>query len=196
MIRPIDHDSLVALIVDRVGVSRRVAVDGPPPTEPEHIAMSVVDSLHAGGRPAIHVRSNDFLRPASIRFELGRTNPDSYYEHWVDFGALNREVLARPDRVLPSLWNSITDRATRVGYVELSPGGVVVLSGDLLLGSGLDLDLAVHLHMSAAALARRLPADLAWTLPAYERYADEVAPQEFADVVIRMNDPSHPALVG
>lgn len=53
----------------------------------------------------------------------------------------------------------------------------------------------VHLEMSPAALARRTPADLAWTLPAYARYTDEVDPAAFADIVVRANDPAHPALV-
>ena len=195
MIEPISHDGLVSLVVSRLDGARRVAVDGPPPTSPNRLASSIVDVLERHGRKAIHVRSADFLRPASIRLELGRTNPESFYERWVDLGALNREVLTHPDRVLPTFWNPATDRATRAGYVDLSPDGVVVLSGALLLGAGLDLDFAVHLEMSKAALQRRLdPAEL-WTLPAYERYADEVDPSSFADVVVRMNDPNHPAIV-
>ena len=46
-----------------------------------------------------------------------------------------------------------------------------------------------------AALARRTPPDEAWTLPAYERYEDEVDPIGVADVAVRMDDPRHPALV-
>jgi hypothetical protein len=72
---------------------------------------------------------------------------------------------------------------------------VVIVSGALLLGAGLDVDLAVHLAQSPAALARRAAPAQAWTLPAYERYADEVMPELIADVVIRMDDPNHPALV-
>jgi hypothetical protein len=65
----------------------------------------------------------------------------------------------------------------------------------LLLGAGLPFELTVHLQMSAAALLRRTdPADR-WTLPAYARYAEEVAPAAFADVVVRMDDPRHPAVV-
>ena len=37
--------------------------------------------------------------------------------------------------------------------------------------------------------------DLRWTLPAYARYGDEVDPASFADVVVRVDDPRHPALV-
>ena len=69
------------------------------------------------------------------------------------------------------------------------------MSGALLLGAGLDFDLAVHLAQSAAALARRVEPDRGWTLPAYERYRDEVMPELIADVVVRVDDPRHPALV-
>ncbi len=192
MIQPISLAALAAAIVSRLDGVRRVAIDGAPPTRPEELAESIVDGLD---RPAIHVRAADFLRPASTRLELGRTNADSYYERWVDLGALNREVLSHPDRVLPTFWNRLTDRATRADYVELGPDGVVVLSGDLLLGAGLELDFTVHLEMSLAMLERRLSPAEAWTLLAYQRYEDEVDPSSLADVVVRMNDPNHPAIV-
>jgi hypothetical protein len=48
--------------------------------------------------------------------------------------------------------------------------------------------------MTPAALRRRTdPADR-WTLPAYDRYADEVSPAGWADVVVRADDPDHPAV--
>ena len=72
---------------------------------------------------------------------------------------------------------------------------MLLLSGTLLLGAGLDLDLTVHCAQSSAALARRMPAGERWTLPAYERYAEEVMPEYLADVVVRLDDPRHPALV-
>jgi hypothetical protein len=99
-------------------------------------------------------------------------------------------------RVLPSLRDPVTDRSTRAGYVELPPGGVLVLDGPLLLGQGLPLDLTVHLRLSRAALERRTDPAERWTLPAYERYAREVLPEESADVVVRADDPRHPAWNG
>ena len=41
----------------------------------------------------------------------------------------------------------------------------------------------------------RTPAEDAWTLPAFGRYAEEVAPASFADVVLRVDDPRRPAMV-
>ncbi len=178
----------------------RVGVDGPAAARPGGLAQALADEMPSRGRPALHVSTAGFLRPASVRLELGRTNPDSYYEGWVDLGGLRREALdplepGGSGRVLPSLWDPVTDRATRAGYVELPPGGILLVSGDLLLGGGLPFDLTVHFDLSPAALARLTPPSLAWTLPAFARYADEVDPAAFADFVIRANDPAHPALV-
>jgi hypothetical protein len=49
--------------------------------------------------------------------------------------------------------------------------------------------------MSRQALARRMAPELTWALPAFERYAEEITPETFADIVVRMNDPDHPAIV-
>ncbi|MFG2109513.1 nucleoside/nucleotide kinase family protein [Micromonospora chersina] len=204
-VRPITPELLVTELADRLAGAAapgrlRVAVDGPPAAEPDVLAAALVDPLRAAGRPVLHVRAADFLRPASIRLEHGRTNPDAYYEGWVDEAGLRREVLdpAGPDgsgRLLPSLWDAAADRASRAPYVDLPPGGVVLVSGALLLGGGLPFDVAVHLVLSPAALDRRTDPELRWTLPAFARYADEVDPASFADVVVRADDPRHPALV-
>ncbi|MGR6319247.1 uridine kinase [Micromonospora soli] len=204
-VRPITPERLVTELADRLAGTAvpgrlRVAVDGPPAATPEALAEALVDPLRAAGRPVLHIRAADFLRPASVRLEHGRTNPDAYYEGWIDEAGLRREVLdpAGPDgsgRVLPSLWDAATDRASRAGYVELPPGGVLLVSGALLLGGGLPFDVTVHLVLSPAALDRRTEPDLRWTLPAFARYAEEVVPASFADVVVRADDPRHPALV-
>jgi len=148
----------------------------------------------------MQVRAGDFLRPASLRFEHGRTDPDARYEDWLDVGALAREVLdpLEPDgsgRILPSLWDVRTDRATRVPYQQLAPGGIVLVSGSLLLGRWLAFDLSVHLALTPAALLRRMPPEQRWELPAYARYEAEVGPASSADIVVRMDDARHPALL-
>ncbi|RKN48630.1 uridine kinase [Micromonospora endolithica] len=204
-VRPVSPDLLVAELTDRLAGTDpagrlRVAIDGAPAAEPAALAAALVDPLRARSRPALHVRADDFLRPASVRLEYGRTNPDAYYDGWVDEAGLRREVLdpAGPGgngRVLPSLWDARADRASRAAYVELPPGGVLLVSGALLLGGGLPFDVTVHLDVSPAALARRTGPAQEWTLPAFARYAAEVAPATFADVVVRLDDPRHPAVV-
>ena len=203
--RPVSWPVLVDLVVDRVlalpaDSPVRVAVDGPDAARPGDFADLLVAPLRAAGRAPVRVPAAGFLRAASLRLERGRTDPEAYYELWLDDGALAREVLdpagrGGTGRVLPSLRDPATDRATRAAYVDLPPAAVVLVDGPLLLGRWLPFDLTVHLAMSARALARRTPPDLLWTLPAFERYDEEVEPLTTADVAVRVEDPRHPALV-
>jgi hypothetical protein len=203
--RPVSPDLLVTELAETIAGRPgtpwlRVAVDGAPPARPHALADALVDPLRVRGRPVQRVRADDFLRPASLRLERGRTNPDAFYEDWLDLRGLVREVLdplaaGGTGRVLPTLWDAGVDRATRAGYRSVPPGGVLLLSGSLLLGTGLPLDLVVHLELSPGALARRTPEPHRWTLPAYQRYAAEVDPALLADVVVRVDDPQHPAVV-
>jgi hypothetical protein len=189
---------LADAIVGRGDSRLRVAIDGADAAAPHDLAVALIDPLKLRGRAAYAVSAHDFLRPASVRLEHGRNNPDSYYESWFDLGAIAREVLdpldpGRSGRILPSLWDATTDRATRADYVQVPPGSVVLLTGPLLLGAGLSFEYAVHLDMTPAALARRTPPSEQWVLPAHQRYAAEVNPASFADVVIRADDLRHPA---
>ena len=175
----------------------RVLLDGAPAAAPGALADALVDPLRLRGRPALRVASRWFLRPGSVRLERGRTDPDAYYDDRLDLTALRREVLdplgpGGDGRLLPTLWDPDTDRATRSGYERAPDRAVLLLDGTLLLGRGLPADLTVHVRLSAAALERRTGEP--WTLPAYARYRDEVCPEEVADVVIRADDPRHPAM--
>jgi hypothetical protein len=204
-VRPVSWAALVEQLADRLagpspGPWRRVAVDGAPAAEPGRLADELVDPLRVRGRPAVRIAAGDFLRPASVRLEAGRANPDSYYLGWLDEAGLRREVLdpLAPDgsgRILTTLWDAEADRASRAAYRVLPVGAVALVSGPLLLGAGLPFDDTVHLALSAPALARRTPPELAWTLPAFARYDDEVDPRGLADVVVRVDDPRRPAVV-
>jgi hypothetical protein len=191
-------DEITELIAGRAG-RVRVVLDGPPPTAPDALAQRVATRLRTLGRAVVVVAAADYLRPASVRLEYGREDPDELLDGWLDDGALRREVLnpAGPGgsgRVLPRLWDATTDRAYRDDYTELSESGVVVLAGALLLGRGLPIDLAVHLRMSAAALTRTLSEDQRWTLPAYARYNDEHDPAGSADLLVLADHPDRPAV--
>ena len=204
-VRPVSVENLVEELADELGSREpdsflRVAIDGPAAAEPGRLADALVDPLRLRGRPAVRVDTADFLRPASLRLEFGRENPDSFYAGWFDEAGLAREVLDRAGpggdgRVLTRLWNARTDRSARDSYHPLAPGSVLLVSGPLLLGGGLAFDFTVHLEMSPAALLRRTPPGQRWTLPAFARYATEVDPAAFADVVLRVDDPKRPAMV-
>jgi hypothetical protein len=191
-------DEVLALVDARAG-RLRLALDGPPPTRPLALAERVAVGLRTLGRAAVVVNAADFLRPASVRLEFGREDPDEFLDGWLDAGGLRREVLdpAGPDgsgRVLPRLWDAVADRAHRDRHIQLPSDGVVVLAGALLLGRGLPLDLTVHLRMSTAALTRTLPENERWTLPAYARYASERTPEAAADLIVLSDHPARPAI--
>jgi hypothetical protein len=201
-VTPVAPERLVEEVAELVAARAgrvRLAVDGPPPTRPEALAENVAAVLRARGRAVVVVRAADFLRPASLRLEYGREDPDAFLDGWLDGGGLRREVLepagpAGTGRVLPRLWDAATDRSFRDAYTTLPTDGVLVLAGSLLLGRGLPLDLAVHLWMSAAALTRTLPEPEGWTLPAYARYAAEHDPAGEADLLVLADHPDRPAV--
>ncbi|MFZ3469538.1 uridine kinase [Streptomyces sp. 4.24] len=180
---------------------QRVGIDGAPAARTAVLAGELADVLRPRGRPVLVVAAEGFLRPASLRFEFGREDVGSYLGGWYDTAALWREVFGPTDpggsgRVLPDLWNPATDRATRSPYAELPPGGVLIVHGPLLLGHWFPFDLSVHISLSPGALARRTEESARWTLPAFARYEAETGPAALADVLVRADDPRHPAWTG
>jgi hypothetical protein len=187
--------AISAMVAARPG-RVRLAVDGAPAADPGRIADEIITALSP--RTALHVRAETFWRPAGVRLEQGRHNSDSWLDGWLDADALRREVLEpfpTTGRCLPALRDPVTDRSARAVAVFLPPGSVIVVSGHGLIGRGLTFDVTVHLHLSPSALARRTPADQAWTLPALARYCADDEPERLADLVARVDDPRHPALV-
>src|SRR5690349_1607264 len=153
---PLLVDDLVERLASRESDSRiRVAVDGADAADPGRLADALVDPLRVRGRSAVRIDTRDFLRPASLRLEFGRANPDSFYAGWFDEAGLIREVLgpAAPDgsgRIVTRLWDAASDRAAREPYRTLAANAIVLVSGPLLLGAGLPFDFTVHLELSAA----------------------------------------------
>jgi hypothetical protein len=175
-------------------------VDGPDAARPGHLATEVAARLPVMGRSAVVVPASGFYRPASLRLEQGRTDPDARYTDWLDAGALTREVLAPvgpggTGDYLPVLWDLARDRAARARPRAMPPGGVLLVPGALLQGVGLPFDVVVHLRMSPAARRRRTPGEQAWELPAFDRYDEEVDPVALADAVVLADHPDRPALV-
>jgi len=122
-IRPVSFDALVEDLTDRVAGHPgrvRIAIDGADASQPGELADALVEPLRARGRDAIRVRAEDQLRPASLRFERGRTDPDSFYDDWLDAAGLAREVLepvgpGGNGAVRPVRWDTALDRASRSG---------------------------------------------------------------------------------
>lgn len=204
---PLSRTALLARIAGSLaglhpGHPLRVAIDGAPVTGTTEVARELDGLLRLRGRPVLRVSAADFLRPAALRLERGRRDPDALYEDSLDVAGLRREVLdplgtGGSGRYLPSLWDAATDRASRAAYADAPAGAVALVEGAFLLRPVLAgcWDVAVHLHVSAAALRRRTPTELAWQLPAYDRYSRDNRPRDSADVVVLLDDPGHPAVL-
>lgn len=192
---------LVQTLIERHpgGHPLRVALDAPSWVELGPLTDALSTGLRALGRPVATVRASDFYRDASLRFEHGKTDVESFYTGWLDGAALQREVLrplatAEGGHYLPTLRDQATNRATRSRPAPLPATGVLLVCGELLLGAGLSFDLAIHVAVSRAARKRLVPDDRRWTLPAFDRYDLDVDPVSLADVAIRYDDPRHPAV--
>ncbi|WP_158373582.1 uridine kinase [Cellulosimicrobium cellulans] len=212
-VEPVSPEVLVERLVERVvgGVAAaraadgpdrrwRVLLDGAPPTAPGALADALVEPLRARGHSAVRVRAGDFLRPAGVRFEHGREDPDALLDDALDAGALIREVLdplgpGGDGTYLPALWDAARERSARATRVPVAPGTVLLLDGGLLLGRGLPADLTVHLAVRPETLERRTPPADVWRLAAEERYRAEADPERTADVVVRVDDPRRPGWV-
>jgi hypothetical protein len=181
------------------GAALRVAIDGPRAADPGAFAESLVGPLRVLGRPVVHIPAETFWRDAALRLEYGRTDLQSFANGWLDTDALRREVLVPVGPggngvFLPSLRDPLSNRATRDPPQVVEPGLILLISGELLLGRDLPFDYTIHLALSSAARRRRTPEEWQWTLPAYDDYATAVDPLRSADVVLRYDDPAHPAI--
>lgn len=177
-------------VVARLPDPARVLVDG---VGAGGLADLTADGLAAAGRAALQVRAADFLRPAGVRFEHGREDPDALRSTWLDEGALRREVLEAEGTWLPRLWDASSDRSARAARRPLPVGAVLLVDGQFLLGRDLPCELSVHVALSPAALLRRgVPA---WQVPAFASYDAEVRPGEVCDVLVRAEDPRRLAVL-
>jgi len=177
----------------------RVALDAPGWVDLEPLITGVAERLAVRGHPVATVRGVDFYRDASLRFEYGKTDVESFYTGWLDTAALQREVLkplgaGGTGSYLPALRDPVSNRSARTPPVPLAAEAIVLVRGELLLDTDLAFDIVVHFSVSRQALRRLAPAEEAWALPAFDRYEIDVDPAGQADVVLRYDDPSHPAL--
>ena len=140
-------------------------MSAPDAADPVEFAQRVATELRTRGRAADVVDLHDFVRPASLRLEHGRTDPYSYRHDWFDYAAVDREVLRavrEHRRWLPRLWDERTDRSARERPRRAAKDQILVVAGPMLLGRGLDFDVTVVLTMSRGALERRTRPEDHW----------------------------------
>jgi hypothetical protein len=210
-VRPLTPEALAALLADTAVAVRsatasgraRLAVDGPVPADCSALADAVGLELTERAVPVARVRAEDWLRSRSLRLESGADDPAAYLERWFDVGALRREVLdpfgtQGHASWLPRLRDPVTDRSVRDPRRPVPRGAVAVLDVPFLArwqtrGA---VDVLVHLDVSPAARARRVPiADHARVLPAWEDYLATFEPAQAAAVIVRYDRPGSPAVV-
>ncbi|HEX2807504.1 MAG TPA: hypothetical protein VHN80_15170 [Kineosporiaceae bacterium] len=205
---PVSPERLAGLIADlaltRPGL--RLGIEGPVADDARSLADAVTAELAERAVPVARVHAGDFLRARSLRLEHGPDDPDAFYDGWYDLAALRREVLdpmASTDRSaggrswLPRLRDPGTDRPYREPRRTAAPATVLVVDGMFLARWDVAdaVDVLVHLDVSPAARARRVPPDRqARVLPAWERYLEWCDPASAAAAVVRYDRPSHPAV--
>jgi hypothetical protein len=170
----------------------------------EALADAVAAALAARAVPVARVRARDYLRARSLRLEHGPDDPDAFFDGWYDLAALRREVLDRlgpggDGRWLPRLRDPVGDRPFRDEPRPAAPGTVAVVDGRFLTRWDVAdaFDLLVHLDVSPAARARRVPAEeRSRVLPAWERYLQEGDPASTSAIVARFDHPARPAVLG
>ncbi|WP_159919422.1 MULTISPECIES: hypothetical protein [Nocardia] len=195
---PITRDGLVEQVIQPVLTARShtvIAVDGADAAQPAALADRIVEALRDAGRSAEVVSLHDYVRPASLRMEFGRTDEMSYRTAWFDYTALRREVvdaLRGHGRWLPALWDEAADRSARAAIRTAPPATTIVLAGPMLAGRHLAVDVSLRLDLSEAALRRNTPPDAQWTIPALLRH-DAENPYT-PDFFVRWDHPDRPAL--
>ncbi|MBF6297459.1 hypothetical protein IU459_07855 [Nocardia amamiensis] len=195
---PITVDSLVELVIRPVLTARSctvIAVDGADAARPVAFAARIAAALRDAGRSAAVVSLHDYVRPASLRMEFGRTDEMSYRTAWFDYAAVRREVvvaLRDHGRWLPALWDEAADRSARAAIRTAPPATTIIVAGPMLSGRGLDADLTVRLDLSAAALRRITPADAQWTIPAL--LGHDAENPDTPTYFVRWDHPDRPAL--
>ena len=201
LITPVTPALLVTEVADLVAARPgrvRLAVDGAPPTRPRDLADAVAVELRTRGRAAVVVDAGDYLRPASLRLEYGRTDPTPSSTAGSTSAACAGRCSPRrrrtgragccrgcgmpgPTGPTATLRRPARRRRRRARRRPAARSRPATGPG----GAPAD---------DAAALARRLPADLAWTLPAYARYETEHAPADEADLLVLADHPDRPAV--
>ncbi|UAK30125.1 hypothetical protein K8O92_19445 [Nocardia asteroides] len=195
---PITRDGLVEQVIQPVLTARShtvIAVDGADAAQPAALADRIVEALRDAGRSAEVVSLHDYVRPASLRMEFGRTDEMYYRTAWFDYAALRREVvdaLRGHGRWLPALWDEAADRSARAAIRTAPPATTIVLAGPMLAGRHLAVDVSLRLDLSEAALRRNTPPDAQWTIPALLRH-DAENPYT-PDFFVRWDHPDRPAL--
>lgn len=195
--QPVSAEKLPTLLADTIGRQgwQVVGLDADPVLGVAAVADRVAEELKSVGRPVLLADTADWWRPASVRLEYG-LDPTTALSGWFDDNALMRELI-RPLRsgapALTRFWDPLRDRSYRDRPQPAPAEAVLLLSGPFLQYLFLELDAVIRFSVSERTLARRLPADRQWWLPAHATYR-QACPDTDVDVLIAYDHPATPAL--
>lgn len=168
-----------------------VAVDGGGGTS--GFADDLAEVFREIGKDTFRAAIRGFHRPRNARTRYGPETPEGYYRDSYDYVTLRR-VLLDPFRLAGSagfqtaVYDQGRDAAVESEWTTAGPDAVLVIDGEFLLRPELrgEWDASVRLADPPGRVS-----DSAQTV-----YADEVRPDEVADLLIDDHDPERPVIVG
>jgi uridine kinase len=195
----------------------RIAIDGIDAAGKTTLADGLVPPIEARGRSAVRASLDGFHRPRAERYRQGADSPEGYYADSFDYEALI-EVLLQPlgpggdRRCRLRAFDFHTDTPVHEPIQRLSTDAVLLLDGVFLLRPELrpywdvaiflqvDFEVALqrainrdqHLFGSPQAVEERYQRRY---FPAQRRYLQTVQPHQFADVIIKYDDPDDPQII-
>jgi hypothetical protein len=198
-------DALSDWVLDQAGrleppAGAVIGFDGLAEIGTADLADEVAATLRGSGRQIIRASTAWWWRPSALRLELGRQDVDMLLTGWVDAGALSRELVG-PVRSggsahITRLRDPATDRSVRQAPATVLAGAILLLDGPYLLAAGLPLDAVVAFAVSRGRLTRALPTERHWWADAFEKYQDDYAPADRADVLLSYDHAAAPAASG
>jgi uridine kinase len=93
-----NRPALLEALADRIAAvvrphPLRVAIDGVDGVGKTTLANQLVDPLRHRGRPVIRASIDGFHNPRSVRYRLGRSSPEGYYQDSFDHDAVITSLL-------------------------------------------------------------------------------------------------------
>jgi uridine kinase len=193
----------------------RVGIDGVDGAGKTTFADALAPLVSARGRPVIRASVDDFHHPQGIRYARGRYSPEGYYLDSYDYDAF-RNLLLEPlspngsGRFVARHFDYKTEKLLAPDVQQAAPASALIVDGIFLhrpeLRACWDLSvfLKVDFENSLPRGAGRGPAldsaDPDAPLNAryvrgQQRYLDDSAPQQVADIVVDYNDLREPMVL-
>jgi uridine kinase len=193
----------------------RVAIDGVDGAGKTTLADALAVTVSAQGRPTIRASVDDFHNPQSVRYARGRHSPDGFYLDSYNYDALRKWLLdplsaGGSGRYIAKHFDHRIDATVDSDVQQAAPMAALIIDGIFLhrpeLRSYWDLSifLQVDFKISVPRGTQRgpefgspdpdAPANRRY-VGGQERYFDECAPEQQADIVIGYNDLRDPRIL-